>query len=218
MLLGLGTLALLLIIICQFTAAKEAALVYLFPASLALFLLGGWQYLRNNYRLIRRDHHFFIHHTLTKGDRYYRFMEQFKASIVNETEAITLMANTSAALYEVFDTFSWVGFYLVKDADLLILGPFQGSMACSTIRYGKGVCGTAWKEKKTQLVPDVEKFPGHIACSSLSRSEIVLPLFDSKGEVKAVLDIDSTRKGNFDETDKVFLEKLTTLLSRHLYT
>lgn len=124
------------------------------------------------------------------------------------------MANVSAALKEVFGFF-WVGFYLVRD-NQLILGPFQGSMACSVIRYGKGVCGTAWKENLTQVVPDVDQFPGHIACSSLSRSEIVVPLAVA-GEVKAVLDIDSDQLATFDQTDCFYFEQLTNLIIKTIY-
>ena len=115
------------------------------------------------------------------------------------------MANVSAALKYVFD-FLWVGFYLKKD-DELVLGPFQWPIACTRIRKGKGVCGTAWEQQKTQIVPDVDKFPGHIACSSLSRSEIVVPLF-FEGRFAAVLDIDSDKTDTFDEVDKKYLEEL----------
>ena len=108
-----------------------------------------------------------------------------------------------------------MGFYLVK-GDRLILGPFQGSVACSIIKFGKGVCGTAWKEKQTQVVPDVDQFPGHIACSSLSRSEIVVPLI-KEGEVKAVLDVDSKELAAFDETDRLYLEQVTEFLANLLY-
>ena len=107
--------------------------------------------------------------------------------------------------------FWWTGFYRVLD-EQLILGPFQGPLACSRIAYGRGVCGTAWKERRTQLVPDVDKFPGHIACSSLSRSEIVIPVFDSSGTVTAVLDIDSEHLATFDECDKEWLEKIVSLI------
>ena len=145
---------------------------------------------------------------------YKEFLPQFRALLTGETEEVSILANASAALHQVFDFF-WVGFYLVKD-DHLILGPFQGSVACSIIKYGKGVCGTAWKEKQTQVVPDVEQFPGHIACSSLSRSEIVVPLMKD-GEVKAVLDIDSKDIASFDETDHLYLEQVADFLVNLIY-
>ena len=149
-----------------------------------------------------------------KAERYQQFLEQVKPCIEGETYEVSLLANISAALKEVFDFF-WVGFYLVKD-NQLILGPFQGSMACSIIKYGKGVCGTAWKENHTQVVPDVDQFPGHIACSSLSRSEIVVPMA-VKGDVKGVLDIDSDQLATFDETDKFYLEQLVDIIIKTLY-
>lgn len=121
------------------------------------------------------------------------------------------LANVAAALKEAFDFF-WVGFYLVKQ-DQLVLGPFQGPVACTRIRKGKGVCGTAWQEGATLLVPDVEVFPGHIACSSLSRSEIVVPLIKD-GEVWGVLDIDSDLLNFFDETDRKYLEEMCGYLSK----
>lgn len=121
------------------------------------------------------------------------------------------LANLAAALKEAFDFF-WVGFYLVKQ-DQLVLGPFQGPVACTRIRKGKGVCGTAWQEGATLLVPDVEVFPGHIACSSLSRSEIVVPLIKD-GEVWGVLDIDSDLLNFFDETDRKYLEEMCGYLSK----
>lgn len=150
----------------------------------------------------------------SKAERYVQFLEQIKPCIEGETYEVSLMANVSAALKEVFGFF-WVGFYLVRD-NQLILGPFQGSMACSIIKYGKGVCGTAWKENQTQVVPDVDQFPGHIACSSLSRSEIVVPLAVA-GEVKAVLDIDSDQLATFDQTDRIYLEQLTNLIIKTIY-
>ncbi len=149
-----------------------------------------------------------------KATRYEQFIEQVKPCIEGEKYEVSLLANISAALKEVFDFF-WVGFYLVKD-NQLILGPFQGSMACSIIKYGKGVCGTAWKENSTQVVPDVDQFPGHIACSSLSRSEIVVPMAVN-GEVKGVLDIDSDQLATFDETDQLYLEQLVAIITKTLY-
>ena len=149
-----------------------------------------------------------------KAGIYKEFLPQFHALLTGETEEVSILANAAAALHQVFDLF-WVGFYLVKD-DRLILGPFQGSVACSIIKYGKGVCGTAWKEQQTQVVPDVEQFPGHIACSSLSRSEIVVPLI-KEGEVKAVLDIDSKEIASFDETDRLYLEQVADFLVKLIY-
>ena len=125
------------------------------------------------------------------------------------------MSNVVAALHEAMGFF-WTGFYRVKDGELLV-GPFQGPTACFHIAYGRGVCGTAWKTGLTQVVPDVELFPGHIACSALSRSEIVVPLTDSKGEIKAVLDIDSKETGTFDTTDQEQLERLCAAVSRQVY-
>lgn len=122
---------------------------------------------------------------------------------------ISNMANVSAILKEAFGFF-WIGFYLVKN-DQLLLGPFQGSLACTRIHKGKGVCGTSWEKGQTIIVPDVEKFEGHIACSSLSKSEIVVPLY-SDGEVSGVLDIDSDRLSDFDELDRQYLEKIINIL------
>lgn len=150
----------------------------------------------------------------SKEIRYQTFLEQFAPLIQDEKEEISVLANTSAALKEAFGFF-WVGFYLVRDGQL-ILGPFQGSVACYRIRKGRGVCGTTWEQQATQVVPDVDQFPGHIACSSLSRSEIVVPII-SRGEVKGVLDIDSDQLNSFDETDRIYLEKLVGLLTDTLY-
>ena len=149
-----------------------------------------------------------------KDEQYKRFIEQFTPLIQSETDPISIFANASAALKEAFGFF-WVGFYLVKD-DFLHLGPFQGSVACYRIKKGKGVCGTAWAEARTLVVPDVDQFPGHIACSSLSRSEIVVPLI-AEGEVKGVLDIDSDRLNSFDNIDKEYLEEVTRLLVEQIY-
>ena len=151
---------------------------------------------------------------LTKEERYKLFLEQFAPLIQDETELISVLANASAALKEAFGFF-WIGFYLVK-SDQLILGPFQGSVACYRIKKGRGVCGTAWAEATTQVVPDVEQFKGHIACSSLSRSEIVVPILVD-GTVKGVLDIDSDELSTFDETDKIYLEKMVSLLTQSLH-
>ena len=150
--------------------------------------------------------------SLTKEERSQQFLPLLNAYISGETEAVSVLANVSAALHEAFHHF-WVGFYLVKDANYLILGPFQGSAACFRIRRGRGVCGTAWAEGRTQVVPDVEQFPGHIACSSLSRSEIVVPLI-VQGEVVGVLDIDSDQLNQFDETDRHYLEQVAQLITQ----
>ena len=149
-----------------------------------------------------------------KAERYQQFLKDYELMISGETEEISVMANTCAAIREAFNYF-WIGFYLVKD-EWLILGPFQGPVACSIIRFGKGVCGTAWAKKETQVVPDVDQFPGHIACSSDSRSEIVVPVMVND-EVKGVLDIDSDQLNTFDNIDKHYLEKLVDILADTLY-
>ena len=146
----------------------------------------------------------------SKGEKYRNLMAQIDALVVGEPDLIANLANVAAALKQTFGFF-WVGFYLVKD-ESLVLGPFQGPIACTRISYGRGVCGTAWKEKKTIIVPDVELFPGHIACSADSKSEIVVPVL-SGGDVIGVLDIDSNRLNDFDETDAVFLEEITQIVS-----
>lgn len=151
--------------------------------------------------------------SVTKQERYKTFLEQFAALIQDEKESISVLANTTAALKEAFNFF-WIGFYLVKN-EQLILGPFQGSVACYRIKKGRGVCGTAWAEEQTQVVPDVEQFKGHIACSSLSRSEIVVPILVNN-EVKGVLDIDSDELNTFDQTDKMYLEEMVSLLAQSL--
>lgn len=149
-----------------------------------------------------------------KAERYQQFLKDYELMISGESEEISVMANTCAAIREAFNFF-WIGFYLVKD-ERLILGPFQGPVACSIIRFGKGVCGTAWAKKETQVVPDVDQFPGHIACSSDSRSEIVVPVMVND-EVKGVLDIDSDQLNTFDNIDKHYLEKLVDILADTLY-
>ncbi|MCS2691114.1 GAF domain-containing protein [Bacteroides sp.] len=145
----------------------------------------------------------------SKEEQYLSLLPQVKALIEGEEDLVANLANVAAVLKEAFDFF-WVGFYLVKQ-DRLVLGPFQGPVACTRIRKGKGACGTAWEEAKTQLVPDVEAFPGHIACSSLSRSEIVVPLI-KEGRVWGVLDIDSDLLNFFDETDRKYLEEMCRYL------
>lgn len=144
-----------------------------------------------------------------KKTQYQSLLPQVAALIEGEPDLIANLANITAMLKQQFD-WLWVGFYLVKDEEL-VLGPFQGPIACTRIRYGKGVCGTAWQQAQTIIVPDVEKFPGHIACSSLSRSEIVVPVIRN-GKVVAVLDVDSIELNSFDETDKRYLEQITDLV------
>lgn len=156
---------------------------------------------------------FLLSPNMTKAERYEAFIPQWKAFIDGETDVISILANTSAALKEAFGFF-WIGFYIVKDGELHV-GPFQGSVACYRIKKGKGVCGTAWKEATTQVVPDVELFPGHIACSSDSRSEIVVPIMVN-GEVYGVLDIDSDELATFDATDRIYLEKMMSILAETL--
>jgi GAF domain-containing protein len=146
---------------------------------------------------------------MTKSEQYEKLYKQAKAVLESENDLTANMANLSAMIHREFG-FWWTGFYRVCNEEL-VLGPFQGPIACTRIAYGKGVCGTAWKRQETIVVPDVEEFPGHIACSSESRSEIVVPVWrDDK--VMAVLDIDSEKLGTFDETDKVWLEKIVSLL------
>jgi L-methionine (R)-S-oxide reductase len=154
----------------------------------------------------------FIPEEATKKEKYESILPQIESLISSETDIYANLANVAAVLKEAFDFF-WVGFYLVKE-DQLVLGPFQGPLACTRIGFGKGVCGTAWKEQKTQLVPDVEAFPGHIACSSASRSEIVVPGFKND-KVWIVLDVDSDKLNDFDLEDVAYLEKLMELVSKH---
>ena len=144
-----------------------------------------------------------------KEIRYQELYKQVEGIVSGESDQIANLANTAALIHEAFG-FWWTGFYLVK-GEQLVLGPFQGPVACTRIPYGKGVCGSTWQRKETIVVPDVHQFPGHIACSSLSQSEIVVPMFDGDS-VYAVLDIDSKELATFDETDKVWLEKIVTLL------
>ena len=146
-----------------------------------------------------------------KISKYQLLLEQIKALIDGESDCISVMANVSSAIHYAMG-FWWTGFYLVKNEEL-VLGPFQGPVACMHIGFGKGVCGTAWKEQRTIIVPDVEQFPGHIACSSLSRSEIVVPVFSKDGEVVAVLDIDSKELATFDYIDQQYLEEICKMLT-----
>ena len=147
----------------------------------------------------------------TKEERYQSLLPQVRGLLEGETDLIANLANICGALKEQFN-WLWIGFYLVKKEEL-VLGPFQGPVACTRIKKGKGVCGAAWAQQKILIVPDVEKFPGHIACSSLSRSEIVLPLFDQHKEVMGVLDIDSIELDEFDSTDQHFLQQILELIS-----
>ena len=144
-----------------------------------------------------------------KRELYETLLHQLQSLTAGVTDVVANMANVAAALKQTFDFF-WVGFYVVKE-EMLVLAPFQGPLACTRIRYGKGVCGTAWKDTQTIIVPDVEQFPGHIACSSDSRSEIVVPIVRD-GKVVAVLDIDSDKLNEFDKTDAEYLERLCAIL------
>lgn len=148
--------------------------------------------------------------TASKEEQYNILIPQIKSLITGETDLTANLANIAAALHQTFGWW-WVGFYLVKDKEL-VLGPFQGTVACTRIRYGRGVCGTAWKDKKSMLVPDVNAFPGHIACSSLSVAEIVVPVFDPQGNVAGVLDVDSEKYDVLDETDVKFLEEIVNII------
>lgn len=145
----------------------------------------------------------------TKQERYEALLPQIKAVVEDEPDLIANMANVAAMLHETFG-FWWTGFYRVEGQEL-VLGPFQGPMACTRIKKGRGVCGTAWLKEETQVVPDVDQFPGHIACSSASRSEIVVPIF-KEGDVIAVLDIDSAQLNTFDQTDRHYLEQVVKML------
>jgi L-methionine (R)-S-oxide reductase len=149
----------------------------------------------------------------TKEERYQSLLPQVRGLLEGETDLIANLANICAALKEQFD-WLWTGFYMVKN-DELVLGPFQGPVACTRIKKGKGVCGASWAQEKVLIVPDVEKFPGHIACSSLSRSEIVLPLFDQNKKVTGVLDIDSKNLDEFDSTDQQYLQKIIDLIPNY---
>ncbi|TDR72990.1 GAF domain-containing protein [Paludibacterium purpuratum] len=146
-----------------------------------------------------------------KAERYQTLIPQAEALLAGETDLIAGLANLAAMLKMSFD-WLWAGFYLVKN-DQLVLGPFQGPLACTRIAHGKGVCGSAWAQAKTLVVPDVDAFPGHIACSSASRSEIVVPLIDTSGTVTGVLDIDSEQLYAFDSVDAEYLEKLAALIA-----
>ncbi len=151
-----------------------------------------------------------IINTGTREEQYRALIPQIKALLEGEPDLVANLANTAAALKEQFGWF-WIGFYLVKGEEL-VLGPFQGPVACTRIRKGRGVCGNSWEKAQALIVPDVEKFPGHIACSSLSRSEIVIPVLKN-GEVIGVLDVDSSELDSFDETDQRYLQEILTLIS-----
>lgn len=146
----------------------------------------------------------------SKREKYQSLLPQIKALLNGEPDIIANMANFSAALKQSFNFF-WVGFYRVI-CNELVLGPFQGPIACTRIRLGRGVCGTAWKEQKTIIVPDVNLFPGHIACNAASKSEIVIPIKDNEGNIIGVLDIDSDSPNSFDEIDAHYLEEMLLFL------
>ena len=154
--------------------------------------------------------HEFQRFFLEKIEKYRLLTEQIRALIEGETDSVAVMANVCAAIHEAMGFF-WTGFYRVQGGEL-VLGPFQGPVACMHIGFGRGVCGTAWEQRQTIVVPDVEQFPGHIACSSLSRSEIVVPVFSQNGDVIAVLDIDSKELATFDDIDRQYLEGIVGLL------
>jgi len=147
---------------------------------------------------------------MEKQEKYRLLLAQIKSLIDGEHDEVSIMANVCAAIHETMGFF-WTGFYIVRD-DELRLGPFQGPVACMHIGFGRGVCGTAWQRAETIVVPDVEQFPGHIACSSQSRSEIVVPVFDTAHRVKAVLDIDSTSLSTFDDVDADWLQRIVSYL------
>jgi L-methionine (R)-S-oxide reductase len=148
----------------------------------------------------------------SKAEQYQALIPQIQGLLTGESNLIANLANMAAALKEQFGWF-WVGFYLVEQNEL-VLGPFQGPVACTRIQKGRGVCGTSWAEAKTLIVPDVEQFPGHIACSSLSKSEIVVPLLKD-GVVWGVLDVDSSDYNQFDTTDQQYLESIVAILNHH---
>ncbi len=154
-----------------------------------------------------------IESSADKATRYKTLLPQVEALVNGESDVTANLANIAAALRQTMDFF-WVGFYIVKSNEL-VLGPFQGPIACTRIAFGKGVCGACWKEKKVMLVPDVEEFPGHIACSSDSKSEIVLPAFKNN-EVALVLDVDSVKLNDFDSTDEIYLTQVMKIIERFI--
>ena len=151
----------------------------------------------------------------SKELKYIPLLPQIKALVGDEKNKIAVLANVTAALHQTLDVL-WTGFYLVENGEL-VLGPFQGPVACTRIAFGKGVCGTAWSQNETQVVSDVDQFPGHIACSSESRSEIVVPLRNTQKEVVALLDIDSRVLAHFDETDRTYLETLCNWIGEQVF-
>jgi L-methionine (R)-S-oxide reductase len=151
-----------------------------------------------------------------KAKTYTDLMKQVESLIAGETDETAVLANVTAAMASAFPHWLWTGFYLVRDG-VLTVGPFQGPVACFRIKKGRGVCGTAWERDETIVVPDVAKFPGHIACSSLSRSEIVVPMHDTDGNVVGVLDVDSPELCTFDHEDSRYMEQIVLLLSANLY-
>ena len=153
----------------------------------------------------------FILQNASKTEKYEALIPQLASLVESESDITANLANISAALHQTFG-WLWVGFYQVKDNEL-VLGPFQGPVACTRIKFGKGVCGSAWKNATSLFVADVDKFPGHIACSNLSVSEIVIPVFDKSGKVVGVLDIDSEFYNVLDETDVIYLEKISEIIT-----
>lgn len=149
----------------------------------------------------------------TREEKYRALLPQIDALLNGETDAVANAANVAAALRQTFGFF-WVGFYFVKENEL-VLGPFQGDIACTRIQKGRGVCGTSWERAETLVVPDVDLFPGHIACSALSKSEIVVPVFNNQ-EVIAVIDVDSDQRNDFSETDKIYLEQIALRWAQQL--
>ena len=154
-----------------------------------------------------------ISQNLSKEEKYIELVNQVNLLIKDERDLIANLSNTCSAIYEVHN-FLWTGFYIVKE-DELVLGPFQGPVACTRIGFGRGVCGKSWEEKRSIIVDDVEKFPGHIACSSKSKSEIVIPIFRGD-DVFGLLDVDHTRYGTFDEVDEKYLKKIVELIEKKL--
>lgn len=150
----------------------------------------------------------------SRKEIYESLIPQIKALVEGEEDLIANLSNIAAALKQAFGFF-WVGFYLLKK-DELVLGPFQGPIACTRIAKGKGVCGSAWEKNETIIVADVDAFPGHIACSSDSKSEIVVPIYDTKKNIVGVLDVDSDMLDDFDETDKIYLEKLCRMIGKEI--
>ncbi len=157
----------------------------------------------------------FIDQSASKAQKYEQLLPQIKALMGDDRDEVAVLANVAAALHHSL-AFFWTGFYLVKQ-NQLILGPFQGPVACMSIAMGRGVCGSAWQQNQTLVVPDVDQFPGHIACSGDSRSEIVVVLRDANGTIKGVLDVDSSELNTFDSIDKQYLEQLCDWIGQHIY-